>query len=258
MKQTSNRIELAVEKIKKHPVIAALIILAGFITALGTFTDSLDKIFSFVSKYTSDVTEKDQTQDSFSVIAPRLNGQISYLVLWRFSSNRDGKITDRKFIPSLWIKSVDHRNIIVEKVRLVIITNNNEKLNIFPESSVPMEAVNSPCEFYEYGRLATGGPFRGFDLSTNQNWISSYCYSIPDSFYGKLKNQIEIVVEAKIQGDNWYKVTEQTFLFGTYPYHLQAMQGESQAVFIYNRPGKKGDTVYCIDNLGDLKVVLKK
>ena len=35
----------------------------------------------------------------------QLSGQISYLVIWRFNSNHDGKITDRKFIPSLWLKN---------------------------------------------------------------------------------------------------------------------------------------------------------
>ena len=46
-----------------------------------------------------------------------------------------------------------------------------------------------------------------------------------------------------------------TFQFGSYPYHLRPMKGGSQAIFIYNRPSVKGDTQYCIDELGDYKIL---
>lgn len=96
MKDIRKRVALFFDKIKEHPVVAVLIVIGGLITALGTLTDSLDKIISSASRMKHALTETAQ-----------LSGQISYLVFWRFSSNSDGIITDRKFTPSFWVKNAD-------------------------------------------------------------------------------------------------------------------------------------------------------
>ena len=188
----------------------------------------------------------------------QLSGQISYLVVWRFSSNHDGKITDRKFIPSLWIKNEGKEDIIIKKIRIILKKNDRLISEIYPENRIPLDAVNNPCEFHEYGRLSAGGPFSGFDLPIHKKWISQYCFNLPVSSYDELKDNIDIFVEAKIKGSEWHKVVNGKFIFGSYPFHLQPMKGGSQAIFIYNRPSNKGDTLYCIDELGDLKILLKK
>ena len=188
----------------------------------------------------------------------QLSGQVSYLVVWRFSSNHDGKITDRKFIPSLWIKNEDKQGITIENIRIVLKKNGRLVSEIYPENRVPLEAVNNPCEFHEYGRLSTGGPFKGFDLPTNEKWVSQYCFNLPISSYDELKDKVDLFVEAKAEGTGWHKVTDDVFLFGSQPFHLQPMEGGSQAIFIYNKPSEKGDTLYCIDELGDYKILLKK
>ena len=196
--------------------------------------------------------------ESEKIKSQQLSGQISYIVVWRFSSNRDGKITDRKFIPSLWIKNEGKQDVVIENIRLIFKKNDRLISEIYPENRIPLDAVNNPCEFHEYGRLSTGGPFSSFDLPKNKKWVSQYCFNLPTSSYDELKNNIDIFVEANISGSGWHEVVKDIFLFGSSPYHLQPMKGGSQAIFIYNRPPDKGDTQYCIDELGDYKILLKK
>lgn len=196
--------------------------------------------------------------ESENLKAYRLSGQISYLVVWRLSSSHDGKVTDRKFIPSLWIKNEGKKDIIIENIRLILKKNNRLISEIYPENRIPLNAIDNPCEFNEYGRLSAGGPFSGFDLPAHEKWVSQYCFNFPNSSYNELKDNIDIFVEAKIKGNEWHKVVDDKFVFGSYPFHLQPMKGGSQAIFIYNRLAEKGDTLYCIDELGDLKILLKK
>lgn len=140
----------------------------------------------------------------------------------------------------------------------MLTTQDGKELTIYPESAVPLEAINSPCEFHEYGRLSTGSPFCAFDLDRKEKWTSSYCYQIPAAFYKNMVGKVSARVEVRLQKGTWHKVTQESFFFGSHPFHLQQMRGKSQAILVYNRPTIKGDTLYCIDNMGDLKIVLKK
>ena len=50
-KSTKNKVDMLVEKLKNHWIIALILIIAMVVVGLGTFTDNLDKILYFIKKY---------------------------------------------------------------------------------------------------------------------------------------------------------------------------------------------------------------
>lgn len=176
----------------------------------------------------------------YTFLSPaNLTGSISYLVLWRFSSNNDGKVTDRKLTPSFWIGNIGARPIIIEDIRVVFKSANGTECLAYPVCSVPLEAINSSGEFNQYGRLSLGGPFRGFSLAHSEQWISSHHYNLSEECYNKLVGQIDISVEVKSQGNNrWENVIQDNVDFGKKPFHLQKMIGGIQSIPIYTEKWK--------------------
>lgn len=145
----------------------------------------------------------------------KLVGSISHVVMWRFSSNNNGKITDKKLTPSFWLRNVGSRQIIIEDLRLHFKDANGTDCKAYPVSSVPIEAINLSSEFNEYGRLSLGGPFQSFSLTPLEQWQSSYHYNLTEKCYKKLKGPTEIYVEIKSQGKNtWERVVKDKLLLG--------------------------------------------
>lgn len=136
----------------------------------------------------------------------KLTGSFSHVVLWRVSSNNDGKVTDKKFTPSFWLGNVGARPIIIEDLRLNFKDTFGSECKAYPVNSVPIEAINVPSEFNDYGGLTLGGPFQGFSLAPSEHWQSSYHYNLQEECYQKIKGPTDIYVEVKSKGDVTWKV----------------------------------------------------
>jgi hypothetical protein len=164
----------------------------------------------------------------------KLVGSFSHVVMWRFSSNNDGRVTDKKLTPSFWLGNVGARPIIIEDLRLRFRDANGTECKAYPVTSVPVEAINLSSEFNEYGRLSLGGPFQGFSLAPSEQWQSSYYYNLPEECYKKLKESTEIYVEIKSQGKNsWKKVMKDKLLLGKNGFSFGRMIGAQESHIIY-------------------------
>jgi len=164
----------------------------------------------------------------------KLTGSISYIVMWRFSSNNDGKVTDKKLTPSFWLGNIGARPIIIEDLRLNLKDSNGTECKAYPVNSVPIEAINLSSEFNEYGKLSLGGPFQGFSLAPSEKWQSSYHYHLSEECYKKLKGPTEIYVEIKSQGKKaWERVLKDKLLLGKNGFSFGPMIGAQQSGPIY-------------------------
>jgi len=108
----------------------------------------------------------------------RVIGDLSYLMLWRLSSNNDGVVTDTVVAPVFWLRNIGARPIIIADLRLVFTPPDGSRYVIHPVSSVPREAIEGSSEFHEYGRLSTGSPFRSFSLVASEQWTSSHRFGV--------------------------------------------------------------------------------
>lgn len=251
-----SRKESLFHKLKGNRIVAVLLVLAIVVIAVGIFTDATEKISEFLDRSSRFIKGEPTDQQALQV-GPRITGVLSYLVVWRFSSNRDGTITDRKFTPAFRIKNGSNVDISIENIRLCLQTETGDVLIVHPTSSVPLEAIQKPCEFHDYEHLSTGGEFLRFDLPVDRSWEFSYSYNVPATAYDKLRGVVRMSVEVITTGHDWKEAFSEDLYFGRHPFHLQEMRGGSQAIFVYARPHKKDDLLYCIDELGEYKFVPK-
>jgi len=150
---------------------------------------------------------------------------LPYIQFWAFSSKKDGNVTDRKITPALWLANIGARPILIEDIRIIFRIPGREEILSYPVNSVPEEAVTSPSEFHDYGRLTLGGPFRGFQLTSEKDWFSSYNFSIRREKYESLKGDVNVIVQIKSSKDrNWKTIHSDVFEFGSHPYHLRMPQ----------------------------------
>jgi hypothetical protein len=128
----------------------------------------------------------------------RIQGDLSYLVVWRFSSNKDGIVTDVALTPAFWLQNVGARPVIVQDLRMVLTPKDPpERTAIFPVSSVPLAAIEASSEFNEYGRISSGSPFRSFSLTSSQLWVSAYKFGIPSDSLRKLVGDVGVKVAVR-------------------------------------------------------------
>lgn len=67
----------------------------------------------------------------FSKFQPgKLTGSFSYLVLWRLSSNKDGRVTDFKATPAFWLANVGVRPLIIEDIRLSLAPEGERPISV--------------------------------------------------------------------------------------------------------------------------------
>lgn len=165
----------------------------------------------------------------------RIQGDLSYLVVWRFSSNNDGVVTDVALTPAFWLQNVGARPVIIEDVRMVLSPRNpEERILSFPVTSVPIAAIEASAEFNEYGRISTGSPFRSFSLTASQLWMSSYRFSVPSDALRKLVGEVGVRVQVRTSNcPEWLTVLSDSLDFGKKPYHLQPMIGGAQSIPVY-------------------------
>lgn len=179
----------------------------------------------------------------FSRFQPgKLVGNLSYLILWRFSSKKDGELTDFKATPAFWLANVGLRTLIVQDIRLSLLSETGDSCNIYPVNTVPTNAIETPSEFNEYGRLSLGGPFQGLSIGSGQKWVSNYSFHIPKDFRERLVGPLSVKVEVKLNGKKKHKsVLEEIFEFGSQPYHLQPMivGTEVESIPVYSRRWKE-------------------
>lgn len=179
----------------------------------------------------------------FSKFQPgKLVGNFSYLVLWRFSSNKDGQLTDFIATPAFWLANVGVRPLIIADIRLSLAPEGEKSSNIYPVNSVPAEAIEAPSEFHEYGRLSCGGPFQGIALASEQRWVSCYNFHIPKDVRSRLVGSVTVTVEVKWSGKKeWKPVVTQVLEFGSKPFHRQPMTAgtEIQSIPVYSRLWKE-------------------
>lgn len=161
-------------------------------------------------------------------------GDISYIVVWRFSSNNDGVVTDLAVIPAFWLRNTGARPVVIKDLRLVFVSKDQTRYEVYPVTSVPLAAIENSGEFHEYGRLSTGTPFRGFSLTAAELWTSSYRFGVsadlPQKFIGEMKVEVQISTNSD---SKWNTVVEDSLDFGVAPYHLQKMLGGVQSIPVY-------------------------
>jgi hypothetical protein len=179
----------------------------------------------------------------FSKFQPgRLVGNLSYLVLWRFSSKKDGQQTDFKATPAFWLANVGVRPLIIADIRLSLAPEGEKSSNVYPVNSVPVEAIDTPAEFHEYGRLSCGGPFQGISLASGQRWVSCYNFHIPEHVRTRLVGSVTVTVEAKRSGKNeWKPIVTQVLEFGSKPFHRlpMAVGAGVESIPVYSRHWKE-------------------
>lgn len=166
----------------------------------------------------------------------KIIGDISYMVIWRYSSNNDGVVTDVAVTPAFWLRNVGARPIVIKDLRLVLVLQDQSKYEVYPVSSVPLAAIESSTEFNDYGRMATGSPFRGFCLTSSELWTSSYRFSVSRDLLQKLKGKVKVVVQVSTDDKaHWENVAEDSLDFGVAPYHLQKILGSAQSIPVYTQ-----------------------
>lgn len=179
----------------------------------------------------------------FSKFQPgKLVGNFSYLVLWRFSSKKDGQLTDFKATPAFWLANVGVRPLILEDLRLSLAPDGETSFHIYPVNSVPAEAIEAPSEFHEYGRLSCGGPFQGISLAAEQRWVSCYNFHIPEHLRSRLVGSVTVSVEVKQNGKKeWRSEVTQVLEFGAKPFHREPMivGAGVQSIPVYSRLWKE-------------------
>jgi hypothetical protein len=169
--------------------------------------------------------------------------------LSKFATNISGKPNsfDRADIsPSslvslyFWLGNVGARSLLVEDLRLVLTIQDGLDFKAYPVHSVPLEAIEMPAEFHDYERLRLGGPFSGFSLAAEQQWISSYHYHISDECYGKLRGDVKTYIQYRAKGKKqWYTAFSDLLQFGSDPHHFRELTGKEQAIFIYPKRWKE-------------------
>jgi hypothetical protein len=170
--------------------------------------------------------------------AGRLVGNLSYLLLWRFSSNKDGRITAFNATPAFWLANVGSRPLLVADLRLCIRPSNEKAFCIYPSNSVPKGAIDVPSEFHEHGRLSLGGPFQGISLIAEERWACYYNFHIPAPQRELLVGSVEIGVEVKYAGTKkWCSAITETLEFGSHPLHVRPINSGvgSESICVYSK-----------------------
>jgi hypothetical protein len=163
-------------------------------------------------------------------------GDLSYLFVWRLSSNNDGNVTDVVLLPAFWLQNVGARPVVIKDVRITFTPAGRAEIRIYPVSSVPLAAIETNSEFNEYGRLSSGSPFRSFGLTKSQEWISSYRFGLPLELLQELVGEVVVGVQISTSEDTeWTTVFHDSLSFGKFPIHLQPMIGSAQSIPIYTR-----------------------
>ncbi len=167
-------------------------------------------------------------------------GDLSYLMLWRLSSNNDGVVTDTVVAPVFWLRNIGARPTIISDVRLVFVPQDGQRYASYPVSLVPREAVESASEFKDVGRLSTGSPFRSFSLVASEQWISSYRFSVVAEVLKRLVGRVTVAIEfSSGVGTAWSPAMEDEVDFGSAPFHLQPIPvGGAQSIPVYSERSK--------------------
>jgi|RhiMetdeSRZDD1v2_1073273.scaffolds.fasta_scaffold67936_3 hypothetical protein len=173
----------------------------------------------------------------FTVFRPaRIIGDLSYITLWRLSSNNDGVVTDTAVAPAFWLRNIGARSIIISDLRLVFMPTDGSRYEAYPGSSLPQEAIDGASEFHDYGRLSTGSPFRSFSLVASEQWTSSYRFGVSQEALQQLMGRVRVALEVNSgNGTSWASVFEDSLDFGTKPFHLQPMIGGAQSIPVYTQ-----------------------
>ena len=159
-------------------------------------------------------------------------GDLSYVVVWRFSSNNDGKVTSVELTPAFWLQNEGAQSVIVKDIRMIFSPKGQPEIRSFPLSSVPLEAIERSAEFHEYGRISLGSPFRSFSLTKSQVWVSSYRFGA--NSLDNLVGEVPVTVQVSTgEHSDWATVFSDSLDFGSHPYHLQPMIGGAQEIPVY-------------------------
>ena len=164
----------------------------------------------------------------------KIVGSMSYLKVWEFVVDSNGNVGNQKATPAFWIANVGARPILIEDIRLLFEKENGGSILAYPVNYVPLEAIEETENFNEYRRLSLGGPFKGFALSPQEKWISSYNYQISKENFNDLKGEVKIKIQIKAGGnEKWKTVLEDLLLFGlgSFDTHKQKPKFNIGAVF---------------------------
>lgn len=148
----------------------------------------------------------------------KLVGALPYIIVWSFYDHPESKVSDRRIVPNLWIRNIGARPIMIQDLRLIYHLNQEEQIISYPTNSIPVDAIESPSTFHDYGQLSMGhAPFVGFSLASMEKWQSNYSYHIGEEHYKKITGPIRISIQIKAQAEpRWIKVFEETIYFNRF------------------------------------------
>jgi hypothetical protein len=167
-----------------------------------------------------------------SLSPAKVVGDVSYVVVWRFSSNNDGKVTEVALTPAFWLQNVGAQSVVIRDVRMIFSPKGHAEIKSFPISTVPMDAIQDSADFKDYGRISTGSPFTSFSLVKSQVWVSAYRFGI--DALPELVGEVPVTVQVSTSDNaDWTTVFSDSLDFGSKPFHLQPMFGGVQEIPVY-------------------------
>lgn len=118
---------------------------------------------------------------------PRLVGVASCLLLYT-NEAQDGKSIARVLVPRLWLANMGARPMLVTHLRLSIKLGHGRLVELIPDHSIPMEAVDEANTFGEVERVQTGlAPFGGFAVLPGERWVNNYAFQLSADDFESLK-----------------------------------------------------------------------
>lgn len=136
---------------------------------IGCITGSLSLIISFAVSW-------------FSVLrGAKVVGVLSGVEFKRFSSSRNGVVTDRKIIPIFCLKNLGARSVVIELLRLKFLFDDGGCYYAYPTSNAPDNGLKH---------------FSGLPLISNETWKNTFHFSMKNESYEALTNRKgKIIIE---------------------------------------------------------------
>lgn len=120
---------------------------------------------------------------------PRLAGLASCLFLYT-NEGKDGKSVVRFLLPALWLANTGARPMLVTHLRLNIKLDDGRVIELSPDHSVPMEAIDAANTFKDIVLVQIGlAPFGGFAVLPGERWVNNYAFELQPEEFENLKGR---------------------------------------------------------------------
>lgn len=128
----------------------------------------------------------------------KIKGGFSYLALKRYSSLRNGNITQQFLLFNFFLRNVGTKPAIIEAIRIKFNINNTAFYS-YPTRTVPLEALENTAA-QETSFPPGGTPFCGVIMCKDEIWKNNYIFSMSVDSSLKLEGTGTFSLEVKIKG----------------------------------------------------------